>query len=180
MGSGRERSAQFERCAANAQQITGWRLSVLQLDIDLHDGFRGERMGTDAGIAHGGKPVDCEWWFGLQAGIDEEDEAPFLQIERVFHLQLEIGQALDTGQAQRSDALDEERAKCIVATRRVAPAENQNRRGHGRLQVPRMSRTMRSSAVPPAPTISTSSGILPSACVAQDRQGSKQRIATSM
>lgn len=43
-----------------------------------------------------------------------------------------------------------------------------------------LSRRMPSIAVPPASATSTSSGILPGAWVAQDGQGSKQRMAISM
>ena len=52
-----------------------------------------------------------------------------LEIERVFDLELEVGQAFDAGQIQRLDALDEQRAERVVAAAGIAPAEDQDRRG---------------------------------------------------
>lgn len=129
---------------------------------------------------------------------EQHPRAP-AQIQRVLDLELEVGEAFDAGQPHRLDRVDEQRPERIVPPARVAPAEHQHWRGYHRLQpgarrghfVPLHRRTVlpghgahalyfRSSSVPSASTSVTSSGILPSAWVAQDRQGSKARMATSM
>jgi len=105
------------------------------------------------------------------------------QIERMLDLQLEIGQQLNAGQVQRLQPLDGERTDGIVSPARVADADDEPRGDPGRGVQPHRSCESFTSVSIHAPSASNSSmlsGIRPSAWVAQDRQGSKARIATSI
>lgn len=111
------------------------------------------------------------------------------QIQCMFNLELEIGEALDTPRGQGllgmcRQALDKNRAQGIVAPTRVAPAQHQPRRhrgAHGRSAAcgwqsrrvsPLEARCTWSITAPLVSRSVTDNGICPSAWVAQDRQGS--------
>ena len=110
----------------------------------------------------------------VHGGIHEHRQPPTLEIKRVLDLQLEVHHHLNAGEGLGFEALGQHRADRIVAPAGVADGEHDDRRDHAR--------PLRSecSSAPSASRSSTASGILPSAWVAQDRQGSKARTATSM
>ena len=71
-----------------------------------------------------------------QMRINEEHQRPIGQIKRMFHLQLEVGQAFDRGIVASFDALDEQRPQCVITAAGIAPAENEYRRAHSAEQIP--------------------------------------------
>mgnify|MGYP000553983564 CR=1 FL=1 len=87
------------------------------------------------------------------------------QVQGVLDLQLKIGQAFHVGPVQGFSRLHKQWAQGVVAPAGVAPAKHQGGRGF-------QWRTMRWISVPSASSKVTSSGILPRAWVAHDRQGS--------
>ena len=118
-----------------------------------------------------------EWRRRLFPSIDEQGELPARQVEHVLDIELEVLDQFDlpdqpfivepVGQSSA-----EQRADGVVAPARVADREDDQWRRHALLSA--------CTTCPSTSTSSTASGILPSACVAQDRQGSKARMATSM
>jgi len=52
-------------------------------------------MGGEAGVLDGTDGGDGEGRRCIHAGIHEQHPLPVLQVEGVFHLQLEVGEALD-------------------------------------------------------------------------------------
>lgn len=82
----------------------------------------------------------------------------------MLDLQLEIRQQLDAGRQLRVERRDAGRAERIVTAARVADADQQWRVFH-------QSRRRLLTVLPSTSSSSTISGILPSACVAHDRQG---------
>mgnify|MGYP000908904585 CR=1 FL=1 len=104
------------------------------------------------------------------AGIDEKRGAPILQIQRMLDLELEILDQLERVSQPffvqpHLQASEQQRPEGIVATAGVAAGEHDERRdAQLRLRL--------CTSVPSGSRSSTVSGILPSACVAQDRHGS--------
>src|SRR5574343_290300 len=172
-----QRFAQFEPLAAHAEHEGRRRLGPFGLPENLEHGLRGKCV---AGVGDGGRRNNAFEDMGrrcVDAGIDEQGQLPALQIERMFDLQLEIFDQLDAaGQNFIFGHFFEPtvafRPDGVVAAAGVADGEDDDRRGHERLNA--------WTTWPSGSTSSTSSGILPKACVAQDRQGSKARMATSM
>lgn len=97
----------------------------MEIDIYLHHCFRGDGVGAETGIMGWRKSARTVGCRGRNTGVHEEDALAILYVERVFHLQLEVGKAFDTRQTERLDAFDEQRPERIVAAAGVAPAKNQ-------------------------------------------------------
>ena len=99
------------------------------------------------------------------AGVDEQRRLRAVEIERMLDLQLEILDRRDVRPAGARHAREQQRPQPVVAARVVAPAEDDE---------PQVAQPLRAreTSAPSASTRSTSSGILPSAWVAQDRHGS--------
>lgn len=97
----------------------------MEIDINLHHRFRGDGVGAEAGIMCWRELAGAERCRGRKACVNEEDVLAVMYVERVFHLQLEVGKAFDTRQAERLDAFDEPRPERIVAPAGIAPAEDQ-------------------------------------------------------
>ena len=114
-----------------------------------------------------------EWRLRVDTGIDEDHAFAPGEVERVLDLQLEVDQHLDARHVRRFESCRQQRTHGIVAPARVAHGKHQR----GRDAHPR---TIESATEPSASSSSTDSGILPTACVAHDRQGSNARTATSM
>jgi membrane peptidoglycan carboxypeptidase len=79
-------------------------------------------------------------------------------------------------------AIEQQGPERVVTAAGVAAGENHDGcERHGELPSPTQAVDLRREISPPSASCSSScSGILPSACVAHDRQGSKARMATSM
>ncbi|MPM59802.1 hypothetical protein SDC9_106648 [bioreactor metagenome] len=135
-------------------------------------------MGGVAGNVGGENPLEDVGGRGVFAGIDEQGEFPARQVEGVFDIELEVFDQFDAfGQPfpfqPGGQPAEQFRADGVVAAAGVADGEDDDGRPH-------YARLRLCTSRPSASTSSTASGILPSAWVAQDRQGSKARMATSM
>ncbi len=126
------------------------------------------------------------------AGVHEQHQLPFLQIDRVFDLQLKVDEQLDIVPVAVEfqpfrQSLQKQRSQGVIAPAGVADRQDQHpgaRRLHRNScsserenvalrTVPSASRTRQSTTIPlPSSTSSTTNGIWPRAWVAQDRQGS--------
>ena len=143
-------------------------------------------MGGGALIGCGRDGLERERPIARHGGIDEDHLAAAEEVERVLDLQLEVGEQLDAWQGHGLEPLDRHRADRVVPPAWVADADDQHGRHRAVLRHPQKphrsceSFTRESMQVPSASISSIRSGILPRACVAHDRQGSKARIATSM
>ena len=132
--------AKFEALAAYRQQPAGRRLAAVDVGIDLEHRLRAHGVGGETGVPG---CIDASQRAGrrrIDAGVDEEHAAAALQIERVLHLQLEIGQAFDLApfrmaRCEGGEMLDEQRPQRVVAAAGIAPAEDQGRRRQGRSRV---------------------------------------------
>jgi hypothetical protein len=90
-------------------------------------------MGREAGIPGRLQPAEGEWRWRVEAGINEQHTLAAAQVKRMFHLELEIGQAFDFtpfGMLCGEDfkAFEKQRAEGVVATAGIAPAKNERRR----------------------------------------------------
>ncbi len=144
-------------------------------------GVAGERCGgRDLAQVEGGG--------GADTGIDEEREPTAGEVQRVLDLQLEVVDQLEIARVRPAaepcgEAVEEPRADRVVAAAAIADGKDDDAGRHARCAprvTPVPSRRSASTSWPSASRSSTASGILPSACVAHDRQGSNARIATSM
>lgn len=97
---GTQTFSQFETLTANGEQMAGWRSGAVKIDIDLHYRLRGDGVGAETGVVCRCKQVHAKGRRGIQAGIDEENALAILQIKRMLHLQLEVGEAFDADQAE--------------------------------------------------------------------------------
>src|SRR5450631_166538 len=177
---GRQVVPELEAVPPNGERPSRWRFPD---DGPMHIEHGGRRHGVTAearvtGWLHARILVRS---LHPHAGIDEHHAPPPDEIERVLDLQLKVGEtfhlpAVDLGAQRLFRAVDEERPQGIVSARRVSDTEDEQRRRHSRSPF----LTSRSTRAPVASTISTTSGIFPRAWVAQDRQGSNARMATSM
>lgn len=147
-------------------------------------GLRRHFVGGVSGILRRLKRGKQKWARTGYAGIDKQGEIAAFQINRMLDLQLKIGDQFEFGplgmlRPALGKQIKQLRPKCVVAPARIAVSEDEQRR---RQTEHRPSEFLfnRSITFPPASTSSTASGILPTAWVAQDRHGSKARIATSM
>jgi hypothetical protein len=105
----------------------------------------------------------------------------------MFHLPLEVADQLESVRQAllvepALQAIEQHRPERVVTAAGVAAGENHDRRErHEELPSPGQAVELsREISRPSASCSSSCSGILPSACVAHDRQGSKARMATSM
>src|SRR5574340_1419553 len=168
----------------------------------MQHGLRRHFVGGVSGILRRLERGKQEWARTRHTGIDEQGEIAPFQINRVLDLELEIGDQLEFGPVgillpTLDKQIEQLRPKGVVAPARIAVSEDKQRRlqavhtifhalqrieSRSALVVHRPSEFLfnRSITFPPTSTSSTSSGILPTAWVAQDRHGSKARIATSM
>lgn len=165
----------------------------------MQHGLRRHFVGGVSGILRRLKRGKQEWGRTGHAGVDEKGEIAAFQIHRVLDLELEIGDQIARNRGQTpisrfmksgsvpyflrrpvpGEQFKQLRPEGVVAPARVAVGEDKQRRGQAAHR-PSEFLFKRSMIFPPASTSSTSSGILPTAWVAQDRHGSKARIATSM
>ena len=176
-GGGAEGVAEFEVFAADAKGEGGGRRGVFGLQVDLKHGFRWKFVGGVGDAGGGFDLAEGVGGRGVFAGVDEQGKLAALQVEGVFDLELEVFDQLELpGQLFIFEPFFELTAEFrpdrIVAAAGVADGENDDRCAHDLLRA--------CTWVPSGSMISTSSGILPSAWVAQERQGSKARMATSM
>ena len=159
---GRERFAEAEALAAHRQHEGGRRAAD---DLGEHVEHRlGRKRMRGRGAGGGGVEIaKAERRAAGARSVDEQREVEALQIERVLDLQLIVFDGFHVGQPHRLDAAQQQRPERVVAARLVAPAQHDDA---GQL------RTWRSTRAPAASSNDTSSGMAPSAWVAQERQGS--------
>lgn len=62
-----------------------------------------------------------------EAGIDEQDPFPPRDVQCMFDVQLKILQDFDARKIERGDLFGAQWAEGVVAARRVAPAEDEDR-----------------------------------------------------
>ena len=101
-------------------------------------------------------------------GVDEDDDVVFGTVQGVLDVELVVGVAVDAPEAALFEALDEGGAQAVVAAARVADPQDE----HRRTRRSRAQRTFLWRTWPSASTRLTSSGIRPTAWVAQLRHGS--------
>lgn len=111
----RESLAQFKAFAADRKLVTGRQWIVVQIEIDLYQCFRRKGMRAETRIAGGCQLAESERRRDSEAGVDKQDELSIFKVERMFDLQLEVGQAFDLRQPECLDAFDAQRAERVVA-----------------------------------------------------------------
>ena len=131
-----EAFAEFEAFAADRQQPGRRRRAVLDIGVDLEHRLRTHGVGGEAVVAHGFDAGERAGRRRVEAGIDEQHAATSLQVERMFDLELEIGEAFDLAPFRMAacefgEMFYELRAQRIIAAAGIAPAEDQCRRGQG-------------------------------------------------
>jgi hypothetical protein len=149
---------------------------------DAQDPAGGHGVRGDSQGRFGGDRGEGEGLGAGGGGIDEDDLPPADQVQGVLDLELEVGEQVAVGEGALGlalrQALQQCRAQGVVAAGGVAASEDQD--GPGGLR-PRPGQrwtsplgdcSSRSRTSPAGPTSVSSNGILPTAWVAQDRQGS--------
>ena len=170
--------AQFEALATNREHERRRRRTE-RIGTGREDRRRAHRVAGEGEIPRGSDRREDKRGRGRHARIDEQREITANEIGGVLGLQLKVRDEFDIvprRRDQRFGTTQELRPERIVAATRIAPGENDEARhaspAAGWLTVPSESRRRMSTCRPAASTSSTSSGIWPSACVAQDRHGS--------
>ena len=153
-GVGAQAFAELEALAAHAQREGRRRRFAAHLGVDVEHRFGRQRMGRVGRVSLRREAGERERSRRALAGVDEQGAIGVDQIERVLDLQLVVVDHRQVGPGG-GDAIEQRRAERVVAARVVAPAEDDE--PHQSPLRPRLTST------PSASTMSTSSGIWPSA-----------------
>ena len=105
-------------------------------------------------------------------GVGENDDVVLRRHRRVLDRKLVIAVHGDARQPHRLQPLRERRPQSVVRSPGIAVPDDQDPLPSHQVPTGPASRTRRSTRLPSASYTSTASGIPPSACVAQERQGS--------
>ena len=97
---------------------------MLDVLINLQHRRRAHRVGRVAAVAFGLQWGKCKRGRAGKVGIHEQNQVPSFQIQRMFHLKLEIGQVFDAGAWFGLQPFQQQRTERVIATARVAVTEN--------------------------------------------------------
>ena len=97
---------------------------MLDVLINLQHRRRAHRVGRVAAVAFGLQLGKFKRGFTAKVGIYEQYQVRSFQIQRMFHLKLEIGQVFDAGAWFGLQPFQQQRTERVIATARIAVTKN--------------------------------------------------------
>lgn len=133
---GTERLAEFETFSANAKHQRAWRPRTDHTFVGGKYCLGRKGMCRVQKLRASGRRTQLEGCGGRSGTrVDENDEFPLLQVQRVLDLQLILDQYLDAGQTRIVESLRKHGTECIITAARIAHRQHEqrrNRRGQSR------------------------------------------------